>query len=106
VLLPLELRRGGGASQARVLGERARACAEARKLAPSDGWQTTAAAVARRVVEDEQEDVVEDEEIVQEEDLSDVGGGLCRSSEVGGASAQRGRYWRTTGPGREEGRRV
>jgi hypothetical protein len=26
------------------------------KLAPSDGWQTTAAAVARRVVEDEQED--------------------------------------------------
>jgi hypothetical protein len=42
-----------------------------RKLAPSDGWQTTAEAVARRVVEDEQEDVVEDEEVVQEEDLSD-----------------------------------
>jgi hypothetical protein len=29
-----------------------------RKLAPSDGWQTTAVAVARRVVEDEQEDAV------------------------------------------------
>ena len=42
-----------------------------RKLAPSDGWQTTAAAVARRVVEDEQEDAVVDEEVVQEEDLSD-----------------------------------
>jgi hypothetical protein len=44
-----------------------------RKLAPSDGWQTTAeaVAVARRVVEDEQEDAVEDEEVVQEEDLSD-----------------------------------
>jgi hypothetical protein len=58
-----------------------------RKLAPSDGWQTTAEAVARRVVEDEQEDAVEDEEVVQEEDLSDEeAGGLCRSSEVGGAS--------------------
>jgi hypothetical protein len=42
-----------------------------RKLAPGDGWQTTAAAVARRVVEDEQEDAVEDEEVVREEDLSD-----------------------------------
>jgi hypothetical protein len=47
-----------------------------RKLAPSDGWQTTAEAVARRVVEGEQEaltqeDAVEDEEVVREEDLSD-----------------------------------
>jgi hypothetical protein len=42
-----------------------------RKLAPSDGWQTTAAAVARRVVEHEHEDAVEDEEVAQEEDLSD-----------------------------------
>jgi hypothetical protein len=42
-----------------------------RKLAPSDGWQTTAVAVARRVVENEQEDAVEDEEVVREEDLSD-----------------------------------
>jgi hypothetical protein len=42
-----------------------------RKLASSDGWQTTAEAVARRVVEDEQEDAVEDEEVVREEDLSD-----------------------------------
>jgi hypothetical protein len=37
-----------------------------RKLASSDGWQTTAEAVARRVVEDEQEDAAEDEEVVQE----------------------------------------
>jgi hypothetical protein len=42
-----------------------------RKLAPSDGWQTTAEAVARRVVEGEQEDAVEDEEVVREEDLNE-----------------------------------
>jgi hypothetical protein len=40
------------------------------KLAPSDGWQKTAAAVVRRVVEDEQEDGVEVGEVVREEDLS------------------------------------
>jgi hypothetical protein len=37
-----------------------------RKLAPSDGWQTTVEAVARRVVEDEQEDAVQDEEVIYE----------------------------------------
>ena len=42
-----------------------------RKLAPSDGWQTTAEAVARRVVEDGQEDAAADEAVVLEEDLSD-----------------------------------
>jgi hypothetical protein len=42
-----------------------------RKLAPSDGWQTTPTSVARRVVEDEQEDAAEDEAAVLEEDLSD-----------------------------------
>ena len=57
-----ELRRQGFSVSAR---------GRVRKLAPSDGWQTTAVAVARRVVEDEQEDAVEDEEVVQEEDLSD-----------------------------------
>jgi hypothetical protein len=57
-----ELRRQGFSVSAR---------GRVRKLAPSDGWQTTAEAVARRVVEDEQEDAVEDEEVVQEEDLSD-----------------------------------
>jgi hypothetical protein len=42
-----------------------------RRLAPSDGWQTTPAAVARRVVEDGQEDAAADEAVVLEEDLSD-----------------------------------
>jgi hypothetical protein len=75
-----------------------------RKLALSDGWQTTAAAVARRVVEDEQEDAVEDEEVVQEEDLSDeeADSVVCsRSSEVevdstsaGGTGAKQGRVAR------------
>ena len=57
-----ELRRRGFSVSAR---------GRVRKLAPSDGWQTTAEAVARRVVEEEQEDAVEDDEVVQEEDLSD-----------------------------------
>ena len=75
-----------------------------RKLAPSDGWQTMAVAVARRVVEEEQEDAVEDEEVVQEEDLSDEEADSAgRSSEVRSEWCQRGRYWRTTGPGGEEG---
>jgi hypothetical protein len=42
-----------------------------RELAPSDGWQPTAAAVAQWVVEDGQEDAAEDEAVVLEEDLSD-----------------------------------
>jgi hypothetical protein len=70
-----------------------------RKLAPSDGWQTTAEAVARRVVEDEQEDAVEDDEVVQEEDLSDEEANSAGPVEW----CRRGRYWRKTGPGGEEG---
>jgi hypothetical protein len=70
-----------------------------RKLAPSDGWQTTVEAVARRVVEDEQEDAVEDEEVVQEEDLSDeeadsAGPVKWVVPSVGGTSARQGRVER------------
>jgi hypothetical protein len=72
-----------------------------RKLAPSDGWQTTAEAVAWRVVEDEQEDAVEDDEVVQEEDLSDEEADSAGPQWSGWC--RRGRYWRKTGPGGEEG---
>jgi hypothetical protein len=53
------------------VAEELRKRGRARKLAPSDGWQTEPTAVARRVVEDGQEDAAEDEAAVLEEDLSD-----------------------------------
>jgi hypothetical protein len=68
-----------------------------RKLAPSDGWQTTVEAVARRVMEDEQEDAVEDQEVVQEEDLSDEeadSAGPVGGASVGGTGARQGRVER------------
>jgi hypothetical protein len=77
-----------------------------RKLAPSDGWQTTAEAVARRVVEDEQEDAVEDEEAVREEDLSAPVTRRRTLQVQRSGRYRRGRYRRTTGPGGEEGWRV
>ena len=54
-----------------VAAEELRKRGRVRKLAPSDGWQTSPTSVARRVVEDKQEDAVEDDEVVLEEDLSD-----------------------------------
>jgi hypothetical protein len=56
------------------------------------------------VVEDEPEDVVEDEAVVREEDLSDEEADSAGPVKVGGW-CRRGRYWywRTTGPGGEEG---
>jgi hypothetical protein len=75
-----------------------------RKLAPSDGWQTTTEAVARRVVEGEQEDAVEDDEVVQEEDLSDEEADSAGPVEwvvggtgVGGTGARQGRVEREEG---------
>jgi hypothetical protein len=72
-----------------------------RKLAPSDGWQTTAEAVARRVVEEEQEDAVEDEEVVQEEDLSDE-----EADSAGPVKwYRRARYWQWKEGGGGQGQR-